>query len=261
MTVLIHELKRSRLSWIIWSAAISFMLGVCVIIYPEMSSQMGDIGAMFSDMGAFSEAFGMDQLNFGEFTDYFGIECGNSLGLGGALFAAITGISVLVKEEKDHTAELLLTHPISRAQIVTEKLLSVLAQLLILNLSVIAVSAVSVLIIGEKTDVGKLALLFLANFLLQLEIAAITFCLSAVLRRGGLGIGLGLSLALYFLNILANLSEKTEFLKYLTPFGYTDGSYIIKNGTIEFRYLIPGMVISAICIVMTYKHYAAKDIT
>ena len=74
MTIFLHELRQNRLALIIWSGAISFMLGVCVIIYPEMSSQMGDISAMFADMGAFSSAFGMDQLNFGEFIGYFGIE-------------------------------------------------------------------------------------------------------------------------------------------------------------------------------------------
>ena len=89
MTILKKELKASLISLIIWSVALSFMLGVCIIIYPEMSKQMGEISEMFADMRAFSSAFGMDSLNFGEFMGYFGIECGNTLGLGGAIFAAI----------------------------------------------------------------------------------------------------------------------------------------------------------------------------
>ena len=106
MTLFLHEIKRGRLALIIWTAAIAFMLAVCVVIYPEMSAQMNELGDMFSDMGAFSEAFGMDQLNFGEFMGYFGIECSNTLGLGGALFAAVLGACALSKEEKDGTAEL-----------------------------------------------------------------------------------------------------------------------------------------------------------
>ena len=95
MKVFLHELRMGRTALAIWSAAISFMLGVCIIIYPEMSSQMGDISEMFSDMGAFSSAFGMDKLNFGEFMGYFGVECGNVLGLGGALFAAVVGMHLI----------------------------------------------------------------------------------------------------------------------------------------------------------------------
>ena len=261
MTVLMHELKRNKLSLIIWSAALAFMLGICVLIYPEMSSQMGEISVMFSDMGAFSDAFGMDQLNFGEFMGYFGVECGNTLGLGGSLFAAIVGISALAKEEREHTAEFLLTHPMSRARILTEKLLSILVQLVILNGSVIAVSAICTFAIGAEVQVGRLSLLFLANFLLQIEIVALTFGLSAFLQRGGLGIGLGLSLMLYFLNILANLSEKTEFLKWITPFGYTDGSHIIENGSLELGYLLLGMVFAAISVALAYRHYTKKDIS
>ena len=150
MTLFFHELKRGRISLIIWTVAIAFMLGVCIVIYPEMSSQMGEISEMFANMGSFSAAFGMDELNFGEFIGYFGVECGNVLGLGGAFFAAILGVSALAKEEKERTAELLLSHPISRARIITEKLLAVLSQILILNLVVAAV--VTVIVIKRKSS-------------------------------------------------------------------------------------------------------------
>ena len=61
MTILKHELKEGRISLLIWAAAISFLLGVCILIYPEMEKQMGEISAMFADMGGFSQAFGMDR--------------------------------------------------------------------------------------------------------------------------------------------------------------------------------------------------------
>ena len=213
MTVFKHELRQGRSALIIWTAAISFMLGVCIVIYPEMSTQMGDISAMFADMGSFSQAFGMDRINFGEFLGFFGVECGNVLGLGGAFFAALLGISALAKEEKEHTAEFLLTHPVSRTRVITEKLCAVIAQIVILNLAVIAVTALSVLIIGEEADIKTLAMLFSAFFLMQLEVAAVTFGISAFLRRGSLGIGLGLAAVFYFMNIVANLIDGTKFLK------------------------------------------------
>ncbi len=260
MTVFVHELKRNRLSLIIWSAAISFMLAICVIIYPEMSTQMNEISDMFSDMGAFSSAFGMDQLNFGEFMGYFGVECGNTLGLGGALFAAMIGAAMLSKEEKDKTAEFLLTHPLSRSKIVAQKLFAALAQILILNLSVVAVTSLSILAIDVEANASRLALLFLAYFLLQVEIAMLTFCISAFVRGGGLGIGLGLALGLYFLNIMANLSEDIEFLKFLTPFGYADGGHIITEGAVEIKYLTLGMIFAVISVVVAFKKYTSKDI-
>ena len=261
MTVFKHELRQGRSALIIWTAAISFMLGVCIVIYPEMSTQMGDISAMFADMGSFSQAFGMDRINFGEFLGFFGVECGNVLGLGGAFFAALLGISALAKEEKEHTAEFLLTHPVSRTRVITEKLCAVIVQIVIMNLAVIAVTALSVLIIGEEADTKTFALLFLSFFLMQLEVAAVTFGISAFLRRGSLGIGLGLAAVFYFMNIVANLIDETKFLKYITPFGYTESADIIADGALNGGYIAVGMAIAALAIILAFWKYGRKDIS
>ena len=261
MTVFKHELRQGRSALIIWTAAISFMLGICIVIYPEMSTQMGDISAMFADMGSFSQAFGMDRINFGEFLGFFGVECGNVLGLGGAFFAALLGISALAKEEKEHTAEFLLTHPVSRTRVITEKLSAVIAQIVILNLVVIAVTVLSVLIIGEEADQNTFALLFFAFFLMQLEVAAVTFGISAFLRRGSLGIGLGLAAVFYFMNIVANLIDETKFLKYITPFGYTESADIIADGALNGGYLAVGMALAAIGVILAFWKYGRKDIS
>ena len=260
MTVFLHELRMNRIAPIIWSVAIAFMLGVCVLIYPEMSTQMGDIGAMFSEMGAFSDAFGMDQLNFGEFLGYFAIECGNVLGLGGALFAATLGSSALAKEEREHTAEFLLTHPVSRTRILTEKLFAVLTQVLILNLASALACFGCMALVEVEAKLSTMLLILLAHLILQLEIAAVTFGLSAFLRRGELGLGLGLVFVLYFLNILSNLTEDLKFLKYITPFSYTDGSYIVSEQALEIKYLAVGIALFALGIAGAYVKYRRKDI-
>lgn len=261
MTVFLHEMKRARLSLIIWSLALSFMLAVCIIIYPEMSSQMSEIGDMFADMGGFSEAFGMDQVNFGDFLGYFSIECGNTLGLGGAFFAAILGISALAKEEKDRTAEFLLTHPISRARVLTEKLAALVAQIFILTAAVLATCAVFILIIGEEAPIDTVLLLFLSYFIMMVEIAVITFGISAFIKRGGLGIGLGVAVGFYFLNILSNLTDEVEFLRYVTPFGYADGTDIVANNSIDGVCLLIGALICGAFCFLAYFKYTKKDIS
>ena len=260
MTLFLHEIKRNKLSLIIWSAALAWMLGISVIIYPEMQTQMGDLGAMFSDMGAFSDAFGMDMLNFGEFMGYFGVEIGNSLGLGGALLAGIVGITALSKEERDGTAELLLTMPVSRTRIVAEKLLFSAFHILVVNLACVIVSVAGILAIDVDADAGKIALIFLANFIMQLEIMAITFGISAFLKKGAMGIGIGISFGLYFLNILANLAEEIEFVGKITPFGYANSGYIIEHGKIEILPLIIGILLSALGIAVAFEKYTKKDI-
>ena len=155
----------------------------------------------------------------------------------------------------------MLSHPISRSRVVTEKLLAVIAQLTVMNLAVVAISAVCCVAISADADVGKMALLFLANYFMQLEIAAITLGISALLHGNGLGIGLGLVMLFYFMNIISNITETLEFLKYITPYGYTDGAYIVSEGSLEPWYLAVGFLLSVAGLVLAYIKYTKKDIS
>ena len=89
MTLMKHELKQGRKSLMIWTAAIGFLLAVCVFMFPEMKGEMDGVSDMFASMGSFTEAFGMDRINFGSLMGFYAVECGNILGLGGAFFAAL----------------------------------------------------------------------------------------------------------------------------------------------------------------------------
>ncbi len=260
MTLFFHELRRNRTSLVIWTSVIAFMLAVCVFIYPEMKGQMTEMTDMFADMGSFTAAFGMDELNFGEFMGYFGVECGNVLGLGGALFAAILSISALAKEESGKTAEFLLTHPVSRMRVTVSKLISVIAQIFILNFCVVAVTLLSVAAVGEETDIKIMLLLFFAYFLLQIEIGCITFGISAFLNNGSLAVGLGVGIMAYFINIISNLTEELEFIKYITPFSYTEGGYIVNNCNLEWKYMLVGAAMLTASLVAGFIKYNRKDI-
>lgn len=92
------------------------------------------------------------------------------------------------------------------------------------------------------------------------EIAAILFGISAFLRTGGAGLGLGLAAMFYFLNIVANLMDETAFLKYITPYGYTDGAQILTDGALCGKYLVSGAVFTLLGIAAAFAWYQRKDI-
>ena len=260
MTIVWHELKQNRISFLIWTAAIGFLLAVCIFMFPEMTGQMDEMNEIFGSMGSFTEAFGMDQVSFGTLTGFYAVECGNILGLGGAFFASLSAAGILAKEEKDHTAEFLLAHPVSRFRIVTEKLAAVLIQIAALNLVVYALAAVSIVLAGETAPWRELSLLHTAYFLLQIEFAGICSGVSAFLRRGSIGIGLGMAMLMYFFHLIANISDNADFLEYLTPFGYADGAEIVANLTLDKTLLFTGMVIAAAGFVTAYVKFCRKDI-
>ncbi len=260
MILLKHELKKGGLALLLWSIGISFMLGVCILIYPEMAGQMTELSTMFADMGSFTAAFGMDQLNFGEFKGYFGIECGNVLGIGGALYAALLGINALSKEEKEHTAEFLLTHPIARTRVYIEKLLAVTLQIIMMNLVVAAVTACSVWFIGESLPIKDTYVLLLSFLLMQIEIAWISYGLSAILKGNSVGIGIGLALGFYLLNLISNLIEKGKVIKYITPFSYADSATIFAEGCSPAEYIMTGYTIAILATLIGGWKFIKKDI-
>lgn len=260
MTMIRHELKQNRISLIVWTAGIAALMVICIFIFPDMKEEMDGVSDIFASMGSFTQAFGMDKISFGTLTGFYAVECGNILGLGGAFFAALTAVSALAKEEKEHTAEFLLTHPVSRAHIVTDKLVAVIGQVLILNAVVYALAIGSIAMIGEEIPWKEVSLMHLAYLLLQLEIAGICFGISAFLRHGSIGIGLGIAVVLYFLNLIANITESAEFLRYITPFGYAEGSDIVTNVSLDTELILLGMLYGAVGILAAYVKYCRKDI-
>ena len=260
MTIVRHELKLGRMSLAIWTCSISFLLGVCVFLFPDMKGQMEGMNEVFSSMGSFTAAFGMDRLNFGTLVGYYAIECGNVLGLGGAFFASLCGAGMLSKEEKDGTAEFLLTHPVSRTRVVTEKLLAVVIQITAMNLVIYAVAVGAMLAVGEDLPWKEVNLLHLAYYLMQIELGGICFGISAFMKRGSMGAGIGVAAMMYMLNLLANITESVEFLKNITPFGYCDGADVVTNGKLDIAMVLIGMGIFSAGIAAAYLRYTKKDI-
>lgn len=259
MTLVKHELRQGRVAFWVWTVVLAFLLATCVFLYPQMKGEMDRVSDLFASMGSFTDAFGMDKLNFGTLIGYYAIECGNTLGLGGAFFAALTAVSALCGEEKNRTAEFLLTHPVSRTRVAAEKLISVLLRMIGMNLVVFALSLASVAAVGEEIPWRELCLLHLAHCLMCVEIAGICFGVSAFLRGGGAGVGVGAAALFYVANLLANVTEKAGFLKYLTPFGFCDGADLVSEG-LDWAKVAVGLAMAAAAVIAAFWYYPRKDI-
>lgn len=259
MTIFKKELRANRTGLLIWSLGVGGLMAVCVWMYPSFSDSMNDVSALFAGMGQFSSAFGLDKLNFGTMLGFYGTECGNILGMGGAFFAALTGMGLLAGEEGGHTAEFLLTHPVSRTRIAGEKLAALAAMILTLNLVCLAWGAGSILAIGEEAGWDNILRFHAAHLLLQLEVGGICFGLSAFLRRSSFGLALGLVVALYALGLFLNLEAGLEPLRFVTPYYYA-GAARIFSGELEAGPLLSGCALGAGCATLGLWRYRRKDI-
>lgn len=259
MTVFKKEMKKGLIGLVIWTGIVVFMLLVCLLMYPEMKGQMNEMNEMFASMGSFTKAFGMDSLDFGTLIGFYGVECGNMLGLGGGMFAAFLGVNMLAKEENAHTAEFLLTHPIKRSSVFIQKGLATLVQITILNVVVYVISIIGVVAIGEEMPWKELTLIVLGYYILQIELAGICLGISAFVRKGSIAFGIGVAALLYFLNIIRNISDSASFLKYITPYSYAEPSSIVADGKLDLLLICIGSVYTVIAIVVGLKKYISKD--
>ena len=118
----------------------------------------------------------------------------------------------------------------------------------------------SMLAIGEPVPWKELNLLHAGYFLMQLELGAVCFGISAFLRRGAAGVGLGVAFLLYFLNLIANITDSVKFLKYITPFGYCDGAEVVGSGKLDGTMLAVGAALAVLGILAAFWQYGRKDI-
>ena len=62
------------------------------------------------------------------------------------------------------------------------------------------------------------------------------------------------------MHFATSYTNELKFLKFITPFSYADGAYIVPNGSIEIKYLAVGIALAAIGITAAYLKYTKKDI-
>ncbi|MGN1443838.1 MAG: hypothetical protein ACI4XE_08310, partial [Acutalibacteraceae bacterium] len=113
---------------------------------------------------------------------------------------------------------------------------------------------------GESVVWKEIVLIHTAYFIMQLELAGICFGISAFLRRGSMGAGIGIATVMYFLNIIANISDQAKPLKYLSAFGYTDAADILADGKLNAAMILIGALFAAAGITAAYLKYNKKDI-
>ena len=80
------------------------------------------------------------------------------------------------------------------------------------------------------------------------------------MRRGSVGVGLGIAAVMYFLNLVANITERSEFLKYITPFGFAEGADIVTNGCLNGGMVVFGLALGVAGVAAAYVKYCGKDI-
>ena len=180
----------------------------------------------------------------------------------GAIQAMNLGSSIVSKEVREKTADFLLTKPVTRAAVMTAKLLAAFSSLVITN--IFYLTAASFILFQVKTSEFSLKLfimLSLTMFFVQLLFLALGIFISVIVSKikSVLTVSLATVFAFYFLGMFSSTTGE-EAKRYVSPFKYFDTAYIIKNSSYEATFLIAGAAIIILSIAASYYVYVKKDI-
>lgn len=260
MTLYIHEMKMNLKSLIIWTLCVGGLCFGCILLYTSLEDSLQGIAEAYSNMGAMSTALGMDKMSLATLTGFYATEVAMMHGLGGAMFAAILGTGMLSKEEAGHTSEFLNTFPIGRKQVVIEKYIALISNILLFNLVCTVMYVLGFVMMGEELMGKEMALYHLAQFVMQAEIGTVCFIISAFSRKNMMGAGLGIAILMFAADMMCRIIPAIENVKYITPFYYSNGADIFTSGKIDGVMLAIGIGIMVAAFVAALIKYQKKDL-
>jgi len=265
MNLYLRELNAGKKSMLIWTACIAGMLFLSMAMFPSFSGgQTGlDVNALMQQFPEdMLKAFNIQALNFADPMDYYTYVYQYAV-LAAGIWGMLLGASILAKEEGEKTIEFLYAKPVTRGYIFGWKLGAVLTQVLVFYGVLLGGSMLGFAAFAEgRYDTGALALLCLAVVLVQTVFASLGFLLGSLVvkTRKILPLSLGVSLGLYMVSVISSIKDDIEALRYLTPFQYFPGIRVIREGQLEWRYVILSLGIILVSLTAAWLVYRRKNI-
>ncbi len=255
-----QEIKMNLRSLLIWAFCVGGMCLGCLLLYDSVRESMDGMGELFADMGAFSAALGMDKVNIGTLEGYYAVEISIMLSLGGAMFAAMLGAGLLAKEEEGHTTEFLNALPLRRGSILAEKYTAFLVQLALFHGICTALILCGFQCMGQMPCWESFLKYHGAVFFMCAEVGTVCFLLSVLCRKRPLGAAVGLTVALYMLDLMCRVVPALEKMKYFTPFYYCSGADIFSGERAGALGWGIGIGVTALALAGAFCKYRRKDL-
>ena len=262
MNVFIQELRFHRKTVLIWNVSLVLTLILMLLIYPAVMSEKASYEAILASLPpGLLEAFSIDFETFMSFNGFFGYTYTYIL-IALGVFAMNLGLSALGKEVSRKTADFLMTRPISRQRLLTEKIMAGITLLILTNIILILTIWGMTLVLGvEDSDMGVTLLIILGGFIVQIIFYVLGILVGISRKRIRYITSLSLSFVFTFY-ILAMVSQvvKKEYLFYLTPFRYFDFNQIIISKGFELKYIAVAAGVIIISLASSYITLKKKEI-
>jgi len=263
MNIFLRELKAHMKPLIIWTIGMFFMIVGGMAKYATFAASGQSINELLAGIPDTIKAI----LGFGNF------DLSKASGFYGMLYlylvvmatihSSMLGANIISKEERDKTAEFLMSKPVSRYKVITFKLFAALFNILIIN---IATLVFSLAIMGTYSNgesiTFEILTLMAGMLILQIMFLFIGTGIAAASKNpaGSASIATTILLSSYILSVIIDINSNLKILKYITPFKYFDAQVLIKGNGLDPVFVILSLAIIGVLVYITYVSYKKRDL-
>lgn len=231
-----------------------------LLIFPTMQGMEGFAKLLDQYPPALKSIFGMEGADFATLEGFMASYTFNFGPLILAVFSVNAAASAVAGEEEGGTLDLLLANPLPRWRLVVEKYGADVVALLAICLLMAAGLVIGVASVGADISSSALAATSLYVLPLTLFFGTVTLLASAFLRRrAAVGVGLGLAIATYLWNGLAQLNSSLQPYRKLSPFFLYNPSEVL-GGRVAWGDVGILLGLSALLLVVSLWAFRRKDL-
>ena len=259
-----REFRVNLKSFIIWTSILIGLFLIVFLIYPyiitdETVKSLDDMLQVFPP--EVLKTFNMDITSINSAYGWLKSEGFMFVLIIVGIYSSLLGSSIVLKEENDKTIEYLAVLPIKRKNIMTNKIIVGLTYIVLMILLLGLFNYIA-LLISQDFNHKEYLLLSITPIFIALPLFAINLFISTYMHktRKTIGISLGLVFIFYIINILSELSDKVEFLKYFSIYTLADIRNVITNTEINIINILICLIITSIFIILSYIKYDKKEL-
>lgn len=258
------ELKRNRKNLITWSLIVVGFTIMVLSIFPFMEDMGKDMVQLLDKMPEeLGKAFGMNSSTWSNILGFYSTYYGVYIVVLMSIYTASTGANILSKEERERTAEFLMTKPLTRWDIFYTKMMALGTLSLIIYITQTVTAIFGLLLFGNEAFEWSIFFTMQASgLIMMLFFTACGVLLSMFFtpKKNFMGMVVGLTFGTYFLNAIGKSTDQTEVIGYASPFHYFDFAIFDPNYAFNFIGAVVFLAISCGMLYMSFKSYDKKDI-
>jgi len=264
MNIFKFELKTYLKSIIIWTVAVPGFLVLYMAFFPAIASSSEAFNElMLSFPKEFLAVLGMNpELPVTSALGYFGLTYSFVI-IPVAIQASNYGFHMLSVEERELTADFLLTKPVKRSKILFSKFFAVLIALAIVNIGIWGATIFSLEVFSAvDVDMTNVYLLLSTLGIFQLFFVSIGMLISVLLKKisSVLSFSMALGIGMYVIQAL-NAMLGIRIFAYITPYAHFDYAKILIEGELDISLALTSVIVIIVSFAATYYLYNKRNIS